>query len=340
MSCLRPSALSSLLPSLRRLAPSVRPRSLSTSTRPFLRSAPCASFPLRTTHTSPFAAHTHTMAFSTSKTTFTAEHDPMDLSSNTLFDVSGKTVVITGGSRGIGLMIAAGFVQNNCKVYILSRSQEACDESAKILNAKGPGTAIPIAADFSTDTECRRIADLITSRESKVDVLVNNAGAAWGAPIDEYPDKAWSKLMDLNVRAVFNFTRACLPLLRSSATADSPSRVINIGSVHGIRVPSELETYAYSTSKAAVHQLTKALAVRLAKDQITVNAVACGPFPSKMMKHSLENFADSIIDGVPLKRIGAPSDAAGITLFLSSRAGAFLTGTIIPCDGGTLLANM
>jgi len=248
-----------------------------------------------------------------------------------LFDVSGKVVLITGGSRGIGLMIARGFAANGAKVYVSARKREEL-ESARAELA-GQGTAIALPADLSTEAGCVALAREIAQKESALHVLVNNAGANWGAPLTEYPDDAWNKVLALNVKSVFHLTRALLPQLKAAATAEDPARVINIGSVDGLHVPP-LETYAYSASKAAVHHLTRTLARRLAAEHVTVNAVAPGPFESKMMKKTLEDFRDAIIGSVPRGRIGEPEDMAGIAIYLASRAGAYVTGAVIPVDGG------
>lgn len=247
-----------------------------------------------------------------------------------LFSLAGKTALITGGSRGIGLMIASGYVDAGVKVYISSRKADVCEEVAAELSKRGECIALP--ADLSTEAEAQRLAAEVAEREDTLDILVNNAGATWGAPIDEFDEAAWERVLALNVKGVFHLTRALLPLLRAAGSAESPARVINIGSIDGIHVPF-LETYSYSASKAAVHQLTRHLAKRLAPD-ITVNAIAPGPFESKMMAATLESFGDEIAAGAPLKRIGRPDDMAGAAIFLASRAGAYCTGVILPVDGG------
>jgi len=247
-----------------------------------------------------------------------------------LFSIDGKTALVTGGSRGIGKMIATGFVEAGAKVYISSRNAEVCDEVAAELSKTGECIAIP--ANLADEAECRRLADEIAARESSLDILVNNAGANWGAPLEDYDEKAFERVLSLNVKGVFHLTKFLLPLLRAAGTQDEPARVINIGSIDGIQVPM-LDTFAYSTSKAAVHQLTRHLARKLAPE-ITVNAIAPGPFESKMMAATLDAFGDSIRASAPLKRIGRPDDMAGTAIFLSSRAGAYLTGAVIPVDGG------
>jgi NAD(P)-dependent dehydrogenase (short-subunit alcohol dehydrogenase family) len=248
-----------------------------------------------------------------------------------LFSIKGKVALVTGGSRGIGLMIARGYVEAGAKVYVSSRKKEACDQVAAELSRHG--TCVSMPGDCGTQAGCEALAAAVAARESRLDILVNNAGTNWGAPLAEYPDAAWDKVLALNLKAVFHLTRACLPLLRAAATAANPARVINIGSIDGLHVPL-LETYAYSSSKAAVHHLTRVLAMRFAPDHITVNAVAPGPFESKMMHETLERFRDAIVSSCPLGRIGEPEDMAGVAIYLASRAGAYLTGVVIPVDGG------
>ena len=252
---------------------------------------------------------------------------------NNLFSVEGKTALVTGGSRGIGLMIARGYVEGGAKVYVASRKKQACDETAAELNALGRGRCVALAGDISTEAGVKALAAGIAADETKLDILVNNAGTNWGAPLADYSDDAFQKVLATNVKSVFNLTRELLPLLRKAGTKDDPARVINIGSIDGLHVPV-LETYAYSASKAAVHHLTRTLAKQLASDHITVNAVAPGPFESKMMKETLERFGDMIVAQVPRGRIGVPDDMAGIAIFLASRAGAYITGAVIPVDGG------
>jgi NAD(P)-dependent dehydrogenase (short-subunit alcohol dehydrogenase family) len=247
-----------------------------------------------------------------------------------LFSIAGKTALVTGGSRGIGLMIARGFVEAGAKVYVSSRKADVCEEVAAELSKVGE--CVAIAADLSTEQACRELAAAVAERESKLDILVNNAGATWGAPLAEFDEAAWERVLSLNVKGVFHLTKFVLPLLEAAGTQEDPARVINIGSIDGIRVPV-LETYSYSTSKAAVHMLTKHLARQLAP-KITVNAIAPGPFESKMMAATLAAFGEQIAAQTPRKRIGEPDDMAGTAIFLSSRAGAYLTGTVIPVDGG------
>ena len=249
---------------------------------------------------------------------------------NPLFDVTGKTVLVTGGSRGIGEMIARGFVEAGATVFISSRKAEACNELAAELSKMGSCTPLP--ADLSSEAECQRLANELATRIDHLDVLVNNAGATWGAPMDDYDEKAFERVFALNVKGVFHLTKFLRPLLEAAGSSDSPARVINIGSIDGLKVPM-METYAYSASKAAVHQLTRHLAKQLAP-MITVNAIAPGPFESKMMHATLEAFGDAIAASAPMKRIGRPSDMAGAAIFLASPAASYITGVILPVDGG------
>ncbi len=248
-----------------------------------------------------------------------------------LFDLSGKTAVVTGGTRGIGLMMARGLLSAGARVYLSSRKADACAAAERELSQYGPVTAIP--ADLSTEPECLRLAEEIGHREQALHVLVNNAGATWGAPIEEFPAAAWDKVVDLNLKAPFFLTRAFLPLLEAAGTRDDPARVINVGSIDGLHVPL-LPTYSYSASKAGLHHLTRVLARDLGPRQITVNAVAPGPFESKMMAATLQAFGDAIAEAAPLRRIGLPDDMAGVAVYLASRAGAYVTGAVIPVDGG------
>jgi len=248
-----------------------------------------------------------------------------------LFSIEGKIALVTGGTRGIGLMIARGYVEAGARVYVSSRKASACEEVAAELSKLG--TCIAAPADLSSEAEALRLAGEIAEREPALHILVNNAGTNWGAPLAEYPDAAWDKLLALNVKAVFHLTRALLPQLEAAARPGDPARVVNIGSIDGLHVPV-LETYAYSTSKAAVHHLTRVLARQLAPRGITVNAVAPGPFESKMMAETLERFRDAIIGSCPMGRIGEPEDMAGVAIYLASRAGAYVTGAVIPVDGG------
>jgi NAD(P)-dependent dehydrogenase (short-subunit alcohol dehydrogenase family) len=250
-----------------------------------------------------------------------------------LFDVSGKTALVTGGSRGIGMMIARGLVQGGARVIVSSRKAADVQAAAEELSAHGQCHAIP--ADISTQKGAQELAGAVREHFPSLDVLVNNAGATWGAPLEEFPAAGWQKVLNTNVEGIFHLTVALLAELRDAASAENPARVINIGSINGLQPPM-VENYSYSASKAAVHMLTRHLAKRLASEHITVNAIAPGPFQSKMMAFALEDPESraAIESGVPLGRIGRPDDVAGLTLFLASRAGAYVTGAVIPLDGG------
>jgi NAD(P)-dependent dehydrogenase (short-subunit alcohol dehydrogenase family) len=255
-----------------------------------------------------------------------------------LFDVSSKTALVTGGSRGIGLMIARGLVNAGARVIVSSRKSADVEAAAAELSELGDCHAIP--ADISTLQGAQALAAAVRERFPSLDILVNNAGAAWGAPLEEFPAGGWQKVLSTNVEGVFHLTVALLPQLRAAAAVDDPARVINIGSIDGLRTPV-VENYSYSASKAAVHMLTRHLAKRLAGEHITVNAIAPGPFESKMMAYVLDDpqTRELVEQNVPLGRIGRPDDVAGLTLFLASRAGAYVTGAVIPLDGGITGCN-
>ena len=253
------------------------------------------------------------------------------LSINTLFSIADKTVVITGGSRGIGLMIAQTFVENGANVYISSRKAAVCDAVAAELSKIGTCHSIP--ADLSTSEGRDRLVNAVRSAEDELDVLINNAGANWGEPFATHPESGYDKVLDLNVKSIFFLTQAFLPLLEKGASKGNPSRVINVGSIDGIKI-SPMDNLSYGTSKAAVHHLTKGLAVKLGPKNITVNAIAPGPFESKMTEKMLDDSREHIVRFCPLGRIGEPQDMGGIAVFLSSAAGAYLNGAVIPVDGG------
>jgi NAD(P)-dependent dehydrogenase (short-subunit alcohol dehydrogenase family) len=250
-----------------------------------------------------------------------------------LFDVAGKTALVTGGSRGIGLMIARGLVRAGARVIVSSRKQGDVEASAEQLASEGD--CVAIVGDVSTPEGATALAAATHERFASLDILVNNAGVTWGAPLAEFPQSGWDRVIHTNVEGVFHLTVALLDALRAAAAPEDPARVINIGSIDGIRTPA-MESYSYGASKAAVHMLTRHLAKRLAGEHITVNAIAPGPFESKMMAFALDNpeTRAAIESNVPLGRIGRPDDAAGLTLFLASRAGSYLTGAVIPLDGG------
>jgi len=252
-----------------------------------------------------------------------------------LFSLHGKTALVTGGSRGIGLMIARGFVEAGVKTYISSRDAKACAEAQAELSKAG--TCIALPHDLGRTDEVKALAGEIAAREQKLDILVNNAGAAWAEPIDHYAEKGWDKIMAVNLKAVFTLTQALLPLLRKAATQDDPARIVNIGSIDGLLQP-HLESYAYSASKAAVHHLTRNLAKHLAKDNINVNAIAPGPFDTKMLAPVLAVARKQMEASVPRKRIGRGDDMIGAAIFYCARASSYVTGTVLPVDGGIVTA--
>ncbi|HYB14914.1 MAG TPA: SDR family oxidoreductase [Streptosporangiaceae bacterium] len=253
-----------------------------------------------------------------------------------LFDLTGRVAVVTGGTRGIGLMMARGLLQAGASVYISSRNPEA--GQAAVAELSGYGVVLSVPADLSREEECVRLAAEVGRSEEQVHILVNNAGTNWAAPLTEFPASAWDKVVNLNLKAPFFLIRAFLPLLEAAATADDPARVINVGSIDALRVP-EFHIYSYAASKAGLHQLTRVLARELGPRHITVNAVAPGPFESKMMAATLASFGDQIAAASPLGRIGRPDDMAGVAVFLSGRGAAYVTGAVIPVDGGIWAAR-
>ena len=260
-----------------------------------------------------------------------------------LFSIEGKVALVTGGSRGIGEMIAAGFLANGAKVYISSRKAEVCDATAQRLQDEYGGTCISVPADLSNLDGITALSNAISQQDS-LDILVNNAGASWGEPIDEYSEKGWDKVMDTNVKGVFFLTQKLLPLLRKSGTAEDPSRVINIGSIDGIKT-GLFDAFSYGPSKAALHHLTRVLAASLVRENIIVNAIAPGPFPTWMLSTGVGGGGDIDIDwsevgnNNPRGRVGTPEDIAGLAIFLSSRAGAYTVGQTITCDGGVVASS-
>ena len=250
-----------------------------------------------------------------------------------LFNVSGKVAIVTGGSRGIGEMIAAGFLANGVKVYITARKEAALIEKAKELSDMYEAECIPVPCDLSSMAGMEEFTAFMKSKEEHVDFLINNAGASWGEPYAEYSEKGWDKVMDLNVKSIFYLTQKLTPMLRVNATSETPSRVINIGSVDGLNVPV-IEAYAYGTSKAAVHHLTRILAKRLVGENILVNAIAPGPYESMMLGAAVNHDYSLIESRNPRKRIGSPEDMAGLVIFLCSRSGAYTVGAVIQSDGG------
>jgi NAD(P)-dependent dehydrogenase (short-subunit alcohol dehydrogenase family) len=256
---------------------------------------------------------------------------------NRLFSLEGKVALVTGGSRGIGLMISQGLLQAGATVYISARKAEACEEAAAELAQYGNCIALP--ADVADEASRASLVASLTEKAGRLDILVNNAGTAWGEPYAQYPQKAFDKVMSLNVSAVFCLTRDLTPLLEKSASPDDPARVINLGSMEGLHIPTVhgFGNYAYTASKAAVHHLTRHLAVQLGPKDITVNAIAPGFFPSRMTDHVFENAREEIEHNSLLGRIGKEEEMAGVAIYLSSMAGAYTHGAVIPVDGGTCI---
>jgi NAD(P)-dependent dehydrogenase (short-subunit alcohol dehydrogenase family) len=261
-----------------------------------------------------------------------------------LFSVKDKVVVVTGGSRGIGEMIAAGYLANGAKVYITSRKADVCDATAERLSQTYGGECVSIPADMATLQGIEAFVSAFGAKESHLDVLVNNAGVAWGAPLEEFPEVGWDKVMDTNVKGVFFLTQKLLPYLQQTASHETPSHVINVGSIDGIKTPI-FDNFSYGPSKAAVHHLTRVLAAHLIKRNIIVNGIAPGPFPTYMLSAGVggggdtENTDwDALGKGNPRGRVGTPEDIAGLAIFLSSRACEFTVGDVITCDGGSVVS--
>jgi len=261
-----------------------------------------------------------------------------------LFSIKGKVALITGGSRGIGEMIAAGFLANGVKVYISSRKEEVCEETATRLSQEFGGECISLPADVSKVDGIDTLYQKFNEKESHLDILINNAGASWGAPIEEYPESGWDKVMNTNVKGVFFLTQKLLSHLKKSGTHEDPARVINIGSVDGIK-NTVFDAWAYGPSKSALHHLTRLLAAKLVRENIIVNAIAPGPFPTWMLSTGVGFKGETDVDWSevgkrnPRGRMGTKEDIAGLAIFLSSRAGAFTVGETITCDGGAVASS-
>jgi len=252
-----------------------------------------------------------------------------------LFSVQGKVAIVTGGSGGIGAMIAQGFVKNGVKTYITARNESRLD--AAVADLSRHGECIGILSDLSTLEGVEAFATAVNDLEEKMHILVNNAGATWGAEIDTFPENGWDKVMDLNVKSTFFLTQRLLPSLRNAGTPEDPARVVNIGSINGM-THAHANNYSYSASKAAVHHLTRHLGADLASDNINVNGIAPGVFPSRMTAHMLKDEAD-VVSAIPRGRLGTAEDAAGTAIFLCSRASAWMTGHTLVLDGGQVAAS-
>ena len=250
-----------------------------------------------------------------------------------LFSIENKVAVVTGGSRGIGEMITSGFLANGVKVYISARKAPALIDKANELSEKYGIDCIPVPCDLSSMEGINEFVEIIEKKEEGIDFLINNAGAAWGEPLESFSEKGWDKVMDLNVKSIFFLTQKFKTLLTKNATEEDPSRIINIGSIDGLNVPA-METYPYGASKAAVHHLTRVLAAKLVKENILVNAIAPGPYPSNMLGAAVNHDYSEIAKRNPRNRVGTPEDMAGLAIFLCSRAGAYTVGETITSDGG------
>ena len=251
---------------------------------------------------------------------------------NELFSLKGRTALITGGSRGIGRMIATGFLEQGARVYISSRKADACDKTAAELSALGMCISLP--ADVSSVEGVKALASKFALREQKLDILVNNAGAAWGEPFDDHSEKGWDKVVDLNMKAPFFLSQALIKPLRKAAEGQ-PAKIINISSIDGVIV-NPMETYSYAASKAGLIHLTRRMALRLIKDNIVVSGIAPGAFASEMNKLARDH-SDMVAAGIPAKRIGRDEDMAGAAVYLASRAGDYVVGITIVVDGGVTL---
>ena len=254
-----------------------------------------------------------------------------------LFSLEGRTALVTGGSRGIGKMIAEGFIMQGAKVYISARNAGECDATAAELSSGG-GTCISLPQDISTVEGCKALAARITAEAPGLDILVNNAGAAWGADFDEFPESGWDKVLDLNLKSPFFLTQALHGLLKSNASHERPAKIINIASIDGIRLNPQ-ETYSYHASKAGLIYLTRRMAARLIRDSIVMSAIAPGAFASKMNRAARDN-GDVIARGIPSRRIGTDEDMAGAAIYLASRAGDYVVGDTLAVDGGVALATV
>ena len=256
---------------------------------------------------------------------------------DSIFSLKGKVALVTGGTSGIGHMIAKGLVQHGAKVYVASRKASACEDTAAELSQYGECYGIP--ADLSTEQGCIDLVQAISEKESKLHVLINNAGVTWGAPLEDYPAEAWDRINNLNVKAAFIMTQKSLPLLEAAGTERDSARVINVTSVAG-KVSGSMNAYAYGPSKAALDHLTRILANELAERHIAVNAIAPGVFPSKMTRYALqdEKIAEAQRSAVPMKRLGEPRDMEGLAVFLASPASSYMTGNVIYLDGGTAVS--
>ncbi|MDB5687597.1 MAG: 3-oxoacyl-ACP reductase [Rhizorhabdus sp.] len=253
---------------------------------------------------------------------------------SSLFSVAGKIALVTGGGGGIGEMIATTLVQEGVRTYIVGRTLATLERAAQEIT--GPGECVPLQGDLSTVEGARAVAAAFAEKEERLDILVNNAGSMYDAPLADFTEEGWDSVIDLNLKSVFFLTQALLPLLRASANEDSPAAVINIGSIGGLRIGPK-ENYSYQSAKAALHHLTGSLAKRLAAEHITVNAIAPGFFPSKLTPIDDPAVLNHLVSMVPRRRVGRPDDIGGTVVYLASRAASFVTGSVIPLEGGMAL---
>ena len=258
---------------------------------------------------------------------------------NDMFGLNGRIALVTGGSRGIGKMIVEGYLAAGCaRVYISARKTAQIEEAVADFETRYPGKVIGLPVDLSTVEGCRALAKELEAREEKLDILVNNAGAAWGEPFENFPEAGWDKVMDINVKSPFFLTQALHNLLKAAGTPARPAKVINIGSIDGMRL-NPWETYSYHASKAAILYLTKRMAARLVQDNILVTAIAPGAFQSDMNKAARDH-GDAVAKSIPTKRIGVPEDMAGAAIFLASKAGDYVVGETIAVDGGLVHGDL
>jgi len=283
---------------------------------------------------------------------FTHASSSSDLSASKIFDFSNHVVLVTGGSTGLGEMAAQGFIQNGSKVFIASRKESELKKTADRLNKLGPGKCEYIVADLKDKAGCEKLCDDLKKRTDRLTVLINNSGATWGAPYDDFPESGWDKLMALNVKSIYYVTVGCHDLLKKGATSYNPSRVINIASMAGIQTIDVTTgeggglsepghgTFSYGPSKAACIHLTRLQASKLMPEHITVNVICPGVFPSRMTNFGLGKFGDALANGQPSGRVGVPSDFAGTVLFLSSAGSAHMTGNVLELDGGSTRSGL
>ncbi|HEY1415966.1 MAG TPA: SDR family oxidoreductase [Caulobacteraceae bacterium] len=253
-----------------------------------------------------------------------------------LFSLEGRAALVTGGSRGIGRMIAEGFLEQGARIYITARKAAQCDAAAEEMSSLGSCVSLP--CDLSTVEGCRSLAERLTALEPKLDILVNNAGAAWGAEFEEFPESGWDKVLNINLKSPFFLTQALHGALKAAASAERPAKVVNIASIDGIRLNPQ-ETYSYHASKSGLIYLTRRMAARLIQDHIVMSCIAPGAFASDMNRDARDR-GEAVARGIPMRRIGEPRDMAAAAVYLASRAGDYVVGATLPVDGGVALADL